>query len=321
MRRHPQVGMRENKLQSEGRETKSEHLLISVIPFPYLDGRLLDVHHIVLFIIIPRRPTMFSQRPQGQSKILISCGFGQSMSTTNLARMICGLPFVLRFVTFSKRSNLRIDIRSKVVELLDQRNIQHSSVDLVCVSWVEEDEEDEDIDIKVAPNGTVVTTPVTIWVGVLPDTLTGKVTFKSSNGILDLLKEHGISDVDVAYRESVARGETSCQSKVNELLYTLLCLSYFCFVKQKKWMHPASASLKTKNHTPPSLVDFAPDFVRAHQFACVLHPLLMDGDICPTVVHAISSGPLALREGYHVPNQVVCMQTHQAGLHPQVTGR
>jgi hypothetical protein len=31
---------------------KSEHLLISVIPFPYLDGRLLDVHRIVLFIFI-----------------------------------------------------------------------------------------------------------------------------------------------------------------------------------------------------------------------------------------------------------------------------
>jgi hypothetical protein len=40
----------------------------------------------------------------------------------------------------------------------------------------------------------------------LPDTLTGKVAFKSSNDILDLLKKHGISDVDVAYRESVARG-------------------------------------------------------------------------------------------------------------------
>jgi hypothetical protein len=164
---------------------------------------------------------MSSQRPRGQSKILVSCGFGQSTSTTNLTRTICGLLFVLRFITFSKRSNLRTDIRSKVVELLDQRNIQHSSVDLVRFSWVEEnedveedegdegdedDEDIEDIDIKIAPYGTVVTTPVTIWVGVLPDTLTGKVAFKSSNDILDLLKEHGISDVDIAYRESVARG-------------------------------------------------------------------------------------------------------------------
>ena len=135
-------------------------------------------------------------------------------------------------MTFSKRSNLRTDIRSKVVELLDQRNIQHSSVDLVRFSWVEDNEDDgdikydedtednedieddediaddgdiEDVDIKVAPYGTVVTTPVTIWVGVLPDTLTGEVAFHSSNDILGLLKEHGISDIDVAYRESMAR--------------------------------------------------------------------------------------------------------------------
>ncbi|OAX31557.1 hypothetical protein K503DRAFT_74641 [Rhizopogon vinicolor AM-OR11-026] len=121
------------------------------------------------------------------------------------------------------KDNLWATIRSKVVELLDQQNIQHSSVDLVRFSWVkenednkddddDEDDEDEDdegiedIDIKVAPYGTVVTTPVTIWVGVLPDTLTGEEAFHSSNDILNLLKEHGIFDVDVAYRESVARG-------------------------------------------------------------------------------------------------------------------
>ncbi|KIM81198.1 hypothetical protein PILCRDRAFT_821650 [Piloderma croceum F 1598] len=100
------------------------------------------------------------------------------------------------------KDDLWATIRFKVVQLLDQRNIQHSSVDLEN----EDDEDIEDIDIKVAPYGTVFTTPVTIWVEVLPDTLTGKVAFKSSNDILDLLKEHGISDVDVAYRESVARG-------------------------------------------------------------------------------------------------------------------
>jgi hypothetical protein len=125
-------------------------------------------------------------------------------------------------VTFSKRSNLGLTgIRAKVVGLLDQRSIQHSSVDLVRFSWVEEnedvhenedidenedDEDIEDIDAKVAPYGAVFTTPITIWVGILPDTLTGEVAFHSSNDILELLKEHGISDIDVAYRESVARG-------------------------------------------------------------------------------------------------------------------
>ena len=135
-----------------------------------------------------------------------------------------------------------IDTSFKVVKLLDQRNIQHSSVDLVCFSWIEDKEEKEadegsehegevdeegeadnlkvdhaadekdegveDFDIKTwipwVPYRTV-TTPVTIWVGVLPDTLTGEVAFHSSNDILHLLKKHGIFDVDVAYRESVAR--------------------------------------------------------------------------------------------------------------------
>ena len=138
-----------------------------------------------------------------------------------MARTICGLLFILRFVTFSKHSNLRTDLRSKVVELLDERTIRHSSVDLVRFNEVEEnrdgrdggdDRDIEDIDIKVAPYGTVVTTPVTICVGVLPDTLTGEVAFHSSNDILKLLEEHGITDVDVAYRESVARGFSSPES-------------------------------------------------------------------------------------------------------------
>jgi hypothetical protein len=162
---------------------------------------------------------MSSQHPQGQSKNLVTCSFDQSTSTTYLVRTICGLLFVLRFTTFSKCNNLHTDICSKAVKLLDQRNIQHSSIDLVRFSWVddeegnEDDEDDggdgddsniEDSNIKLSPYGTVVTTPVTIWVGVLPNTLTGEVAFKSSIDILDLLKEHGISNLDVVYRESVA---------------------------------------------------------------------------------------------------------------------
>ncbi|KAF8439829.1 hypothetical protein L210DRAFT_3670875 [Boletus edulis BED1] len=98
------------------------------------------------------------------------------------------------------KGDLWSTIRSRVVKLLDQRNIQHSSIDLVRFSW--------DSNIKLFPYGTVVTTPITIWVGVLPGTLTGEVAFKSSINILNLLKEHGISDLDVAYRESVAKGSS-----------------------------------------------------------------------------------------------------------------
>jgi hypothetical protein len=55
-------------------------------------------------------------------------------STSTLEKTNCGLVFILRFVTFSKCSN-------PLVELLDQPNIQHSSVNLVHFSWVEKDED------------------------------------------------------------------------------------------------------------------------------------------------------------------------------------
>jgi len=48
-----------------------------------------------------------------------------------------------------------------------------------------------------------VTTRVTIWIGVLPDTTTGEAAFDSSQDILKLLKQHKVDDLDVAYRESV----------------------------------------------------------------------------------------------------------------------
>ncbi|KZS99958.1 uncharacterized protein LAESUDRAFT_769211 [Laetiporus sulphureus 93-53] len=125
------------------------------------------------------------------------------------------------------KNNLWDTIRSKIVELLGERDIQLSSVDLARFRWVEdveedvdaeEDEEDgekdddgkaedvEDEDFEVPPYGKLVTTPITIWVGVLPGSLTGEVAYHSSKDILALLKEHGITDIEVAYRESVARG-------------------------------------------------------------------------------------------------------------------
>ncbi|KAI9432395.1 hypothetical protein H4582DRAFT_1111952 [Lactarius indigo] len=122
--------------------------------------------------------------------------------------------------------NLWDTIRAEVVKVLDERSIKLTSVDLVRFTWTEEsddreiveseesevDEEDEgslnydDIaHIKPVVYGTVYTTPATIWVGVMPDTLTGEVAHYSANDILELLKKHGITDVEVTYRESVAK--------------------------------------------------------------------------------------------------------------------
>ncbi|KIJ11189.1 hypothetical protein PAXINDRAFT_177375 [Paxillus involutus ATCC 200175] len=121
-------------------------------------------------------------------------------------------------------------IRDQVVELLNKRGIKLTSVDMVQFTWLdkkddqeiqEEEDEDEDDDdaqnddnltyddippIKPIEDGKRHTTNPTIWVGVLPDTLTGAVAHESATEILGLLKELGIAgSVDVAYRESVAK--------------------------------------------------------------------------------------------------------------------
>ncbi|CCA68076.1 hypothetical protein PIIN_01943 [Serendipita indica DSM 11827] len=133
------------------------------------------------------------------------------------------------------QNNTWATVASEIVRLLKERNIQYSTVDLVRFSWIEEPEEDEsfesdesdqsdkapevnethddekgeehtDIDefeIAFHEHGKRYTTPVTIWIGVVPDTLTGQVAFNCSNEIEDLLKRYEILDIDIAFREGI----------------------------------------------------------------------------------------------------------------------
>jgi len=50
-----------------------------------------------------------------------------------------------------------------------------------------------------------------IWVGVLPDTLTGKDMSGVVNSILTLLEDKDIADVDIEFWESVFRHSTSAE--------------------------------------------------------------------------------------------------------------
>ncbi|OJT09444.1 hypothetical protein TRAPUB_14075 [Trametes pubescens] len=115
-------------------------------------------------------------------------------------------------------------IRSEVVRFLDQRGIWFSSVDLARFAWVEtrklnsgdegnehEEEEDpaaseEQPDYDELPHfkkfDKVHTTPATIWIGVMPNTTTAEQAYHSSRDILDLLSQHSITGVEIAYRES-----------------------------------------------------------------------------------------------------------------------
>ncbi|KDQ08089.1 hypothetical protein BOTBODRAFT_59543 [Botryobasidium botryosum FD-172 SS1] len=118
-------------------------------------------------------------------------------------------------------------IHDQVVELLDKGGIKLTSVDLVQFTWldkaddrgIEKEEGDDDVARRAErqphlrrhpthqaiEDGKRHTTNPTIWVGVLPNTLTGAVAHESATEILGLLKELGIARIDVAYRESVVK--------------------------------------------------------------------------------------------------------------------
>ena len=111
--------------------------------------------------------------------------------------------------------------------LLNQRNIKVSSVDFVRFTWlnkkadqeIEEDDDDDDGDdgakeeedftyddippIHPVEDGERHYTNPTIWIGVLPETLTGAVAHESSKDIRDFLDSLQVQNVDIAYRESV----------------------------------------------------------------------------------------------------------------------
>ncbi|CAL1705516.1 unnamed protein product, partial [Somion occarium] len=85
-------------------------------------------------------------------------------------------------------------IGPQVLGLLDEQGVRFSSVDIVR--------------FRSDTDANVVVSLVVLWIGVLPDSLVGEDAFNSANGLLDLLKSHGIHDVDVEYRESVYRRST-----------------------------------------------------------------------------------------------------------------
>ncbi|KAG8816370.1 hypothetical protein FRC19_000408 [Serendipita sp. 401] len=92
--------------------------------------------------------------------------------------------------------NLWRKIRDETVELLDHKQIKLTSVDLVRFRWEEQTEDGR---------GKTVTSRVTIWIGVRPDSTNGDAAFNSAANIIELLKRHGIDDIDIAYRESEAQ--------------------------------------------------------------------------------------------------------------------
>ncbi|KAI0034775.1 hypothetical protein K488DRAFT_77071 [Vararia minispora EC-137] len=127
-------------------------------------------------------------------------------------------------------------IRDQVVVLLDQRKIKVTSVDFVRFTWLDKhaDREisDDDDDAKEEQDlghddipriqpveyGDRHYTNPTIWIGVLPDTLTGAVAHDSSEDIRVFLDSLRIQNIDIAYRES---GTLGPYFRVGDKLYAI----------------------------------------------------------------------------------------------------
>ncbi|KAM6493756.1 hypothetical protein JOM56_010117 [Amanita muscaria] len=94
----------------------------------------------------------------------------------------------LRPVFGHKLNTIWNDLGPKVCDILDSVGVLWTSIDVVRF-------------IKVG-KGEVVG-PVVVWIGVAPKTLFGKDAHTAAHRCLDLLKEFGITDVEVEYRESI----------------------------------------------------------------------------------------------------------------------
>ncbi|KAH9065156.1 hypothetical protein EDB83DRAFT_2315211 [Lactarius deliciosus] len=75
-----------------------------------------------------------------------------------------------------------------------------TSIDLAHFCWEEQNTDG---------SREMVISCVTIWVGVLPDSLTGNDAFESSKDVLQLLERHNIYNIDVVYCESVVKPLTA----------------------------------------------------------------------------------------------------------------
>ncbi|KAG8728636.1 hypothetical protein FRC11_010554 [Ceratobasidium sp. 423] len=81
----------------------------------------------------------------------------------------------------------------KVCDLLDAQQLAWTTVDCVRFLTLPADEDE----------GKPTVGPVVIWIGVRPGSLESEDAFNAANGILRILKEFNIDDVEVEFRESL----------------------------------------------------------------------------------------------------------------------
>jgi hypothetical protein len=98
----------------------------------------------------------------------------------------------LRPVFGHKLNTVWKDLGPKVCNFLDSAMVFWTTIDVVrFVKFGDSEEEPETIG------------PVVLWIGVFPETLFGENAHAAVYGCLDILKEFGITDVEVECRESI----------------------------------------------------------------------------------------------------------------------
>ncbi|KAL5480421.1 hypothetical protein ACEPAI_1691 [Sanghuangporus weigelae] len=86
---------------------------------------------------------------------------------------------------------------------MDAHQIRFTTIDVVRFKKVVEDEAVEDEDDDSGEAKKPIVGPVTIWIGVSPDTTSATAAHGAAQDVLALLKDYEITDVDVDFRESV----------------------------------------------------------------------------------------------------------------------
>ncbi|TEB24582.1 hypothetical protein FA13DRAFT_1739137 [Coprinellus micaceus] len=104
------------------------------------------------------------------------------------------------------RDNLwEVVVGHEAIKLLDKHDIRCKSLQLVRFAWEAESDEEATRDANgyyvSGQDGPLHITPVTIWVGVDPGSTTGEKAHHASAEILALLRQHDVTDVEVAYHE------------------------------------------------------------------------------------------------------------------------
>ncbi|KAI6152593.1 hypothetical protein BKA82DRAFT_4112648 [Pisolithus tinctorius] len=113
------------------------------------------------------------------------------------------------------------DLGWKVVDIMDTHTIRFTTIDVVRFKKIEVDEpsddeenvEGEEDEEEEEPTKTKKRNvgPVTIWIGVFPETTTPTDAHSAAQDVLALLNDYGITDVDVDFRESFYMREAGPQ--------------------------------------------------------------------------------------------------------------